>query len=251
MTKKKKSRLRTIVLVAGLMGLGVLALAGWNWLNGLVCEEIVISGNRHAASEEVLAIARVDTGVRLFGIEIALIEDRVRRHPWVRSADIVRLPPSTLSIEIEEREPVLLAIGADGIPGMYLDAAGFMMPAAGDDVYDVPLLHDARLPSNPSQPVQSRPLLELLSALGELDPAVQPLISSFEVEPDGELAMRTIPAAGRTPIYVRLGRREFANKFERLSAFWEQAVLSRPEMRFNLIDLRFDSQIVTREGPES
>ncbi|MEX1054583.1 MAG: FtsQ-type POTRA domain-containing protein, partial [Rhodothermales bacterium] len=145
MAKKQKGRLRKIVLIAALMGLGILTLAGWNWLNGLVCEEIVISGNRHAAREEVLAIARVDTGIRLFGIESALIEDRVRRHPWVHSVEIVRLPPSTLSIEIEEREPVLLAIDADGIPSVYLDEAGFMMPVASGDAYDVPLLQKARL----------------------------------------------------------------------------------------------------------
>ncbi|MEX0747044.1 MAG: FtsQ-type POTRA domain-containing protein, partial [Rhodothermales bacterium] len=240
-----------IVLIAALMGFGILTLAGWKWLNGLVCEEIVISGNRHAAREEVLAIARVDTGVLLFGIEAALIEDRVRRHPWVHSVEIVRLPPSTLSIEIEEREPVLLAIGADGIPSVYLDESGFMMPVASGDAYDVPLLQKARLPTSQAQPVQNGPLLELLSTLGDLDPAVQPLISSFEVEPDGTLAMRTIPAAGHTPIYVRLGRRGFADKFARLAGFWEQAVLSRPEMRFDLIDLRFEGQIVTREGPES
>lgn len=250
MAKKRKGRLRKIVVLAGLIGMVVLTLAGWNWLNGLVCEEIVVAGNRHATHEEVLAIARVDTGVRLFDIETALIEDRVRRHPWVRSVKTFRLPPNTLSIKIEEREPVLLAIGADGIPGIYLDAAGFMMRVREDDRYDVPLLQKARLPTNSAQPIQSEPLSELLSSLGGLDPAVQLLIASFEVEPDGELAMRTIPAAGRTPIYVRLGRRGFEEKLERLAAFWGQAVLSRPEIRFELIDLRFDGQIVTQEGPE-
>ena len=251
MPKKKKTKRSGMLLaiVATSLSLSGLAYAGWNWLNGLVCEEIIVSGNEHATKEEIIAVARVDTGVRLFHIEPSLIEDRVRRHPWVLSADIVRLPPGALSIEIEERRPVLLALDAGGVPTSYVDAAGFTMPMMGEDLFDVPLLHRARLPKNFAQPVQNSALLELVSVLERIDPDEATLISSFEVEPSGEISMRTIPAAARGSIYVRLGRSGFDEKFSRLTAFWEQALLSRPELRFDLIDLRFDSQIVTREAP--
>ena len=47
---------------------------------------------------------------------------------------------------------------------------------------------------------------------------------------------------------VRLGDSGFEERFRRLKAFWDQAVLTRPGTRYASVDLRFDGQIITRES---
>ena len=46
---------------------------------------------------------------------------------------------------------------------------------------------------------------------------------------------------------VWLGEDDFASKFKNLRTFWENEVLPHQNKRFELIDLRFDSQVVVKE----
>jgi cell division protein FtsQ len=225
-----------------------MSYAGWTWLDGLVVRRVVLEGHRHADEAAVLAVARVDTGVRLLDVEAAIIADRTRRHPWVRRADVRRMPPDIVRIAVEERAPVALVLGADSRPAAYLDSEGYPLPLVDGAVYDVPLLRGVVLPKHPTQPVVSRSVSELLADLSGVDPLIDALISSFEVDPNGEITLHTAPAGTQASIEVRLGARGYSEKFRRLEAFWMQAVLSRPSRTFEAIDLRFDSQIVTRES---
>ena len=246
-TTKKRGPLFSIMILLAFGGLATTGLLGWNWLNGLVCRSIQVSDNIHTDSSEVIAAARVDTGTALFGIDPELIADRVQRLPWVKSADVMRLPPSTLSIEIEERVPVALAIGRDGMPAAHLDAEGYVLPITEHSSFDLPLITGARLPANPAEPVPSPEVRELLHSIAALEPETDVLISAFVVEPDGQISLRTVPIHDRGSLHVRVGRRDFDEKLAKLSAFWHQAVLTRPERDYEVIDLRFDSQIVTKE----
>jgi len=234
-----------ILVLAMLTSVGVL---GWSWLNELVFRTIDVSGNVQSEPDELIAAARVDTGVALFDIDPALIADRVKRHPWVRTADVTRLPPGTLSIKVRERDPVVLVIDANGIPSDYLDAEGYRMPVTDHSSFDLPLLVGAELPPNPTQPIESPAVADLLAAVGEIGPKTDVLISSFVVDASGQIALRTEPIHGQGSIVVRLGRRDFDRKLRELRAFWDQAVVTRPDTKYEWIDLRFDSQIVTREA---
>lgn len=245
-------RLGARILAVGMLAaLGTIGYFGWEWLDGLVCERVAVDGYRFADADEILAVARVDTGGRLLDINPELIADRVERHPWVRTASVRRLPPGTVAIHVRERVPVALAIDARGVPSTFLDADGYSMPATPEAVFDVPLIRGARIPENATRPIQSEAVRDLLSALPRLHETTDALVSSFEVDASGDITMYTAPAAGRDAIPVLLGRRAFGEKLDRLWAFWEQAVISRPELSFDLIDLRFDGQIVTRETEQT
>lgn len=236
-----------IFAVLAIASLGGIAYLGWNWLDGLVCTRVVADGYTYAEEDELLAVARVDTGVRLLDIDPSVIKDRVERHPWVRNATVRRLPPGTVSIDVVERVPVALATDGHGRPAVFLDAAGYVMPVKPEAVFDVPLVHGLELPKNATQQISTESVRNLVRSLENLDAQADALTSSFAVDPTGEITLHTVPVGGREAVAVRLGRRGFTEKFARLTAFWEQAVLSRPDVTYDLIDLRFDSQIVTRE----
>ncbi len=229
-----------------MLGAGVL---GRHWQATLPCLRIEVTGAHRAPVDSLVALARVDTGMVLFDIDPALVEDRVARHPWVASARVRRLPTGTLAIRVQERVPVLLVLDARGRPSHYLDADGAQMPAAGV-AFDVPLLRGLDQPYHPVQQVQRPEVRALLAALAGLDPGTEALIAEVDLRASGEVWIHTTPAGGQGSIPVRLGQDAFAPKLARLRAFWRQGVLPRSDKRFHLIDLRFDSQIITREQPE-
>ena len=60
--------------------------------------------------------------------------------------------------------------------------------------------------------------------------------------------MPDFPTPEGEAIPVRLGRAVTPAQLARLHAFWRQAVRTQPGRAFAYVDLRFDSQIVTREA---
>ncbi len=247
MTKAKPKRRTWPAALPVLLALGVVGALGWHWLSGLTCRTIEVTGMRHADREAILDLARVDTGMVLFDIDPALVADRVTRHPWVAEAEVARLPTGTLAIEVRERRPVALVLDRTGMPSHYLDAAGAQMPLTLGIVHDVPLVRGLRQPYHPVRPVENAEVRALLAALAAAPPEVEALVSEVEVRPGNELWVYTTPDGVHGAVPVRLGRIGFAEKLSRLHAFWQQAVLPRPDKAFRLIDLRFDSQIVTEE----
>ena len=246
--RRVRAFVRGVLVVAAVVGLA----AAWVWHRTLPLEAVEVTGTLRAQPADVARLAGVapdsTAPVSLYGVDIALVADRVRRHPWVREARVSRLPSGTMRIRVEERTPAVLVVGADGAPAHFLDAAGFAMPLpAGPDAADVPLLRGAVPAYHPTQPVGSRPLRRLLAALAAAPPEVDALVAEVRWSRAGATVL-TPPAGGHAPIPVRLGRAGFDARLARLGAFWTQAVLPRPETPFRLVDLRFDGQVVTREG---
>ena len=254
LTKQQQARratLRRLARGAGLVLLVAGLAAAWVWHRTLPLERVDVAGTEHAAPEAVAALVGVvpdsTAPVALYGLDPDLLADRAERHPWVRDARLRRLPTGTLRVSVREREPVALVLDARGLPHHYLDAEGYAMPVPdGADTEDVPLLR-GRVPAyHPTQPVASGALRELLAALAQADERVDAVVSEVEWAASGATLL-TEPAAGRGPLAVRLGRTGHADALARLGAFWEQAVLTRPDTPIRLVDLRFAGQVVTRE----
>lgn len=240
----RKWRFRAVLVMLMMVVMGSF---GWWWKGQVQLNAIQVVGFQHAEEAELLEMANVDSSLAFFDIDSFAIADRVRRHPWVRDARVQRLPNATLHIEVVERDPAVLLIGADGRPDRYLDTDGFQMPFQRDVVYDVPLLMGLDEPIHPTEPLAHEGVKTLLQDLGEIPEEVDALLSAFELTASGEFNLQTAPKPGRGAINVRLGRDHFEYRLSKLHAFWHQAVLPKDETDFALIDLRFDSQIITQE----
>lgn len=239
-------RLGIGLALALVVGIGVL---GWRWQTTLRVAGVHVVGTEHAEPDTLRALARVDTGAVLYDIEPAFIADRVQRHPWVKEASVMRLPTGTLRIRVEERTPAALAIDDDGTPAFYVDPQGFGMPLPDSASYDVPLLHGIDDLYAPTRPVAHDAVREVLEAL--VASSVHDRVTELAVQPDSSIRLYARPTDVHDVVPVELGRDRFPQKLNRLQAFWEQAVQPRPNTQFSLIDLRFDSQIVTKEEPSA
>jgi cell division protein FtsQ len=257
------------VLAALLVGVVVaLGVLGWRWRSGVVLEAVVIEGARvadRAALVELMTLPgglapegslAPDSVLYLYDLDADLLADRVQRYPWVEAADVRRRPSGVLAVQVAERTPVALALGADGTPSHYLTKDGHMLPAAdalaARAAFDVPLLRGA--PGyHPARPADDPALLDLLEALAELPPDADALVSEIDIRRTArgtaDLWLRTSPATDVPSLEVRLGAGRAGEKLRMLRAFWDRAVLTRPGVQFQRIDLRFEGQIVTRETP--
>ena len=245
---ERRARRQRLARRAGLVALALALAAAWTWQRTLPLERIAVVGAAHAPADEVAALTGVaPDSVALFSLSPALMADRAQRHPWVETASVRRVPNGTLRIAVRERRPVVLVLDGDGRPSHFLDAHGYAMPATGATpaLYDVPVMHDAP-PYHAVQPVESEGLRSLLAALATAEPATLALVS--EIDWGHQVTVWTTPAGGHGSIRVRLGHRDQARQLRALRAFWDQSVLPRPETPFNLVDVRFDGQVVTREG---
>jgi cell division protein FtsQ len=245
-TKQMTISPRMIFWIGLLIVLVLVGFMGWNWTRNVQLEEVYFEGMQQASEAEMLTHARVDTVTFLYDVDPLIVADRVQRHPWVRQADVTRWPTGVLAIKVEERVPVALVLNRQGEAAYYLDASGYQMPVDSGVVFDIPLLRGVPASYRPVNPVVHPTLQELLPALAELNPETNRLIAEMSLSIKDDIEVYTIPTEEREPIRVWFGRNQFAEKFERLQAFWEQAILTQPEKKYALIDLRFDNQIVVK-----
>ena len=237
----------TILIVAALLMLSAAGVVGYRWMMQIPLDKVTLHGNERAESADILELAKIDTSAMLFRLDDALIADRVERHPWVEEASVLRLPTGTMRIDVEERRPVVQVLDASGRIATFLDVEGAMMPVNTDTGYeDIPVLSGLTESYHPMRTVSNGAVRELLPLLATMETDTHRLISEIAVTGSG-LDIYMTPVEGRPSTRVRLGDSDFEQRLVKLSAFWEQQMGVRPDTRFELIDLRFNSQITTRE----
>lgn len=222
---------------------------GYDWYRQVPLQQVAVLGNVHAGEEALLELMAVDSVRAVSEVDADLIADRVRRHPWVRDAVVTRWATGTLQVRVIERVPVLLVLSRAGRPQHYLDEDGFAMPLVPGLHHDVPLLRGTAPAEHPLRPISDERILALARDVAALGAEHQAILSEFELK-EGEIWLRTSGSSAGQSLQVRLGRSGFKEKVHRLHAFWHQAVQTQPDTKFDMVDLRFDSQIVTRERPD-
>ncbi len=75
---------------------------------GFVLNDLELDGVVRASRAEVLAALDVDSGVPLLSIDLERIRAQLEMLPWVKKAEVSRILPGKLKINITEREPFAL-----------------------------------------------------------------------------------------------------------------------------------------------
>lgn len=246
--RKRTFTWKRFFLILFAAAIGTVGFSGWYWLHQVKLTEIQIQGLINANVQEVNDLIRVDTGAVMFDIDPQILEDRIRRHPWIMEAHVSRLPTGLLDIRVLERYPVAQALESNGKIGFYYDRNGFRMPLTDVMWYEVPIVSGDIESYHPIIPVTDEAVKELLFELPNLSKASDAVLSEIiRVETGFEL--RTTPVGYHASIPVLIGDSNLEAKFKRLDAFWQQEVLKHQDIEYASIDLRFAGQIVTKQGP--
>jgi cell division protein FtsQ len=75
---------------------------------GLRVTSVALAGNHHVSREEVLAAAGITGATALVFLDVDEVRQRLKGHPWIADATVLKLYPGELQIGIKEREPFAL-----------------------------------------------------------------------------------------------------------------------------------------------
>jgi cell division protein FtsQ len=149
----------------------VAVAAGWAvWFSGLFAvRDVAVVGSDTRPAREVVAAAHVPMGRPLARVDTGAVRRRVAALPGVESVRVVRAWPSTVRIEVTEREPVAV-VQRDG--GLWLvDGGGVVFERVGSRPPGLPRLDltadaagRAALEVARALPVSLRTLVERISA---------------------------------------------------------------------------------------
>ena len=94
-------------LLAGLAGAVpvVRHVAAWTDNAVGVLDRMAIQGNHRLSFGEIATATGVERGTTLAAIDAREVAENLARQAWIREADVLTLPPSTLLVRVEERKP--------------------------------------------------------------------------------------------------------------------------------------------------
>jgi cell division protein FtsQ len=88
-------------------------------------QDVVVSGTKLLSSEEIKDLSGVPISENLFLTSFARVRNNLRQITAIKSFHVYRLPPATVYIKIEERQPVAVVILRD--KSAIIDEAGFVL----------------------------------------------------------------------------------------------------------------------------
>lgn len=133
--------LKALGLTAVSVGLVFGGVKGWSWATTterFAMRRVVVSGNTRVTEAQVTRLGNLVLGSNLLALDSSSVERALSGHPWVKSVELRRRLPETLSVQLVEHEPVALVSLAD----LYLvdrDGEPFKRAQATEAV-DLPLI---------------------------------------------------------------------------------------------------------------
>ncbi len=199
----------TLALVWGGIELRRWALSSPTFL----LKETTFSGLQRATPGELLKLSGLTVGQNLWALDVGTLERAMSTHPWVRTVEVRRQFPSSVSVEVVEHVPAALATLGD----LYLlDEEGepFKRVQPGDTV-DLPLVtgldREGYLADEAGVRERFRQALAVAEAYAATQPGKRERLSEVRVTPEG---MVLVVADG---LEVRMGEGETDAKLQRLA----------------------------------
>lgn len=131
--KRPKQTLRLVAVIAflGLLVVGIQnassALAESDFFK---MSHIKVVGNHLLPEQDVIAWSQLQVGDNLFDCDLDAVTKRVENQPIVKRVLLLREPPETVVISLEERQPVALVATSNGLLGLDTESQLFPIPNA-------------------------------------------------------------------------------------------------------------------------
>lgn len=160
---RHRLRLAASLLAVGALIGGVLAVLHSPLL---AARHVSVTGASHTPVAEVLAVSGIDRHPPLIDLDTAAAAASIERLPWVAKATVSRHWPDSVSIDLVERHPVAVVVGAAG--DALVDAGGRVLaishaPPAG--LVDIAAAAGAPPVPGSLLPATDRPLLSVAAGL--------------------------------------------------------------------------------------
>lgn len=131
------SRKKIVLAVAAVVAVIVVAFGAVWAFPVFTIKDYDVTGNVHTTTEDIIEVAGVAQGHNLARVDASSAAANVVTLPWVKSATVNRQWPSTLGVDVVERQAVLYSVEGDG--DHLIDDAGtpFVIDTPPDDAVEV------------------------------------------------------------------------------------------------------------------
>jgi cell division protein FtsQ len=205
---------------------------------------ITVEGDHHIDKQKVLDLAKVKPGTGLHHIVTRVIKEQVESHPWIKEAEVTRVPFHELRISLVERQPAAV-IRADS-QNFLTDAEGHVLTRLGQNDNDaLPLVTG----------IDSKGLLEVTESVKQVIASGIALAKLVGQTFEGRLQVN---AENPTNLVALVQGVRFQFGEEAVGEQWERFQRVKPTLKTlnfdghghgaNEVDLRYENRIVVREG---
>lgn len=205
-------------------------------------KSISVHGSERLTQEQVIILSEIQTGINTFDLDLDLIGRKITENPWVYRADVQRIFPDRVAIEVVERSPVAI-VNLDYL--YYLDQRGdiFKVLDSADNL-DFPVVTGFNSENIKNDPAASQQQLQaivgLIQNLRQRTVLNLEQISEIHQEEDGRLTVFT----SENGVEIKLGWNNFAAKLDRLERIYSRL---KPKLKIlDYIDLNVDEKVIVR-----
>jgi len=200
---------------------------------GFAVQAVQVEGRENMKEAEIAAALGSFEDLSIFSFDTAAARESLKDNGWVREARVTRLLPSTLVVELEEREP--FALWREGGKTAVIDVEGRILELAS-----VPAFPKLSVVSGPGAAAPAKEILAALDSLPDLKARVQ------EIE---RIAGRRWDLVLDTGLRVKLPATDFTGALVDLSLIASKNPAAFYEM--SEMDFRVPSQFTIRLKDES
>lgn len=200
--------------------------------------EVKVEGVDKVKGAELVVMSGLGPYTGIWSIDPAAIEERVRRHPWIKSVLVRRELPGRLVIDIEEWSASAI-VALDKL--YYVADDGVIFKALDDeDSVDFPFITGLRAARLPPREPGTRKKLSQAVALGRKVEQVPLGLSEIRFESGGGIVLYPVSYA----VPFRMGWGDWDEKLTRMR--WFLRKFEGKGARFRAVDLSFRGQVVAR-----
>ena len=237
-------------IALGLAGLVAFGPEGWHELRTrshaapFLVETLAVRGLERVSPDEVRELAALNPGAPLLDLEVDAAAERLRGHPWIADATVVRWPPDTVLVAVREHRALAVTRAGDPARPHAVNADGIAFaPASDADAERLVEIVVSPVATVGEPDPRLAEGLRLAATLPERGLGVPGRITLGLPERDAsaELILRGFPAR------VRIERAEAAQQLDRLATLLAAGLPRSAEA--SSIDLRFADRAVLAGGP--
>jgi cell division protein FtsQ len=212
-------RRRTIAIVGA--GIVLVAAIGWGltYTPVFAARHVRVSGNEAVSGQRVRQLAGITDATNVAHLDEGGMEGALLADPWIASAQVHANLPDTVTITVQERQPVGVVEGLG--EATILASDGTTLPRAGVLVGSLPVVRAALGAPTEDQRAAAAALL------AALDPVVSARVADVLVGQDGDVSMTL-----RSGVRVEAGQRgSEAEKADALRAILRLASAKHVSLR--------------------
>ena len=108
-------------------------------------DNVVVEGTTHVSESDVRNLLTLEDGTTLLNIDKDLINDQLKRDPWVASVEVERQFPHTVKLTVVEQQVDMLVVMNSGSLGWYLGSSGSWIEPTKIEASEGQSVNDAAL----------------------------------------------------------------------------------------------------------